>query len=327
MSANVELSYDSRNEQQLRGLLGPTIEVLLADPDVTEIFIRPHGIWIERLSTGFVALPATARTIKLEPLLRAFASLTAQNLSLASPRIQISLKLGTQGERLRFTALYAGPGGVDSILTIRIPRIKRIDLQEAVITYGLKQEWSRTLLESLTMPQGLLVAGGVGSGKTTFLRSVTQHVIDQNDGRDNIVIVEDTAELSLDEQPFVTAMESSQWLSFGDLCRDALRHRPTRLVVGEVRGGEAIDAVRVGGTGAALYMTLHCNSAHGAVRTLLSRMAQGQKETERIDPSSVTDALRWVIVLGRQRGNFKVREFCHIQSIEHNNIQLQEIVA
>jgi Flp pilus assembly CpaF family ATPase len=317
--ARVEIVYDDSTEAFILGALGPEVAAFLADEDVTEIFVRRSWVSVERLSSGFESVPKAVGTCNIVSVLLSLAPLQGTNLSLADASVELSLPIGPG---IRFTGLYAGPAGRDSLLTLRMARIRRVSLETALDSNGGKgQEILGKLTELLAMPQGgLLIAGGVGTGKTTILRSCADHVIENYGNDEHIVVVEDAEELKL-EGPHVTAITSTRWFSYRDALRQGLRHRPTRLIVGEVRGGEAFDAVKAGATaGAGLQMTIHAPTAKGAVRALIARMREGS-EHGHVDPSLVTDAIHYVLVMTRKHNLFQVREFVKLDSIT-NDLQI-----
>jgi len=307
---NIETQYGEAEKQQLLGALGPDILSLFHRDDVTEIFVRPHWTGFESLKDGFVQTTFQAKPA-MTTILRILMSIMGQNLSLASPIVQASLPIGPDGRRVRFSAIYAGAGGIDSLLTIRIPRTMVIALDDSIATYGFTTTQARHLRESLLMPQGIMVSGGVGSGKTTFLRSLVAHIWDTQKGNDHIVVVEDEPELGLDTLPFVTSIEATPWLTFEDACKTALRQRPTRFVVGEIRGPEAQSATRVGAIGAGLYMSIHGETASLALGNFYARIRQAQElGSGQVDFAAISAAIRTIVILRRTHRQGKTEFRC-----------------
>jgi Flp pilus assembly CpaF family ATPase len=309
-----EIVYDERTEEMILDALGPIVRELLEDADVTEIFLRRKWAAVERLSCGFQRHDAILEKgqARIVAILYLLAPLIGIDLSLASPAVEITLPIGPG---IRFTGLYAGPAGRDSLLTLRIPRAKRVPILDVCGGDPSLVEFFQSFLGK--RHGGLLIAGGVGCGKTTTLRTISECLIETYGVDEHVVVVEDNEELLL-EGPQVTSLCSTRWYPYREVLRGALRQRPTRLIVGEVRGAEAFDAVKAGAAaGAGLYMTIHAPTAAAAVRTLLSRMREGS-ENGYVDPSIITDAIQYVLVMTRRRDKFSIREFAHLERVDSN---------
>ena len=247
---------------------------------------------------------------RIVAILYLLAPLVGIDLSLANPAVEITLPIGPG---IRFTGLYAGPAGRDSLLTLRVPRAKRVPILDVCGGDPSLVEFFQSFLGK--RHGGLLIAGGVGCGKTTTLRTISECLIENYGVDEHVVVVEDNEELLL-EGPQVTSLCSTRWYPYREVLRGALRQRPTRLIVGEVRGAEAFDAVKAGAAaGAGLYMTIHAPTAAAAVRTLLSRMREGS-ENGYVDPSIITDAIQYVLVMTRRRDKFSIRNFAHLERVD-----------
>lgn len=320
----IEARYDETTEAQIRDALGREIVNIIEDEasDVTDILVRPDWAAIESLSNGFESRPHLSKAVKIIPLLRVLAPLSSRQLGITEPDVEISLPIGPG---IRVTALYAGPSGTQSFVTIRIPRVLRLNLDQWADRSGVaKGEWLDVLKAHLSQPmRGTLIGGGVGTGKTTFLRACAQHILDTTGTNEHMVVVEDNKELNL-KGPQVTAIESTRFFTYRDALRHALRHRPTRLVVGEVRGGEAQDAATAGATGAGLLCSIHVDTAQGAARMFLSRMKQGNPGGI-ADPHVFADAIDLILVMRRERGKFRIGEAATVSAITNDGVQLQEV--
>lgn len=301
-----EPRWDGRTEELLRSELGEQVWALIHDPekDVTEILIRHDWGSVERLSSGFGRIDALEKTCNVIGVMRLLAPFCGIRLGHQDAIVEIGLPM--IGDGIRVAGSYSGPSGMFSFLTIRIGRVKPIPID---LLFGgtVREDFRETLKELVVRPDfGLLVAGGIGSGKTTALRSIQQHIIDTTGADEHFMVVEDSAELRL-VGPQVTQMTSTRWTSTEATLRASLRHRVTRLVVGEIRGGEALDAIKAGALGAGLGMTIHANSAAGAIRTLKARMREGSPNGN-IDANQIIDAVKMVLFVRRQRGNFVLAE-------------------
>ncbi len=244
--------------QELIGL-GP-LDPLVIDPTTTDVLVNaPDSVWVDRghgLQRTDVRLGSEADVRRLAQRLAATAG---RRLDDAAPHVDAQLPGG-----VRFHAVLA-PVAVDStVISLRVPSRQAFTL-EAMVLHGSMDHATAELLRAMVRRRlAILVSGGTGSGKTTLLSALLSTV--PHDER--IVIVEDSTELAPSHphvvrlQARLANVEGSGAVSSRDLVRQALRMRPDRLVVGEVRGAEVVDllaAMNTGHEGGA--GTVHANSA------------------------------------------------------------------
>ena len=238
---------------------GP-LDPLLRLPGVTDVLVNgPDQVLIDRgcgLETTEVRFPDEESVRRLAQRL---AARGGRRLDDAAPFVDLRLADGT-----RFHAVLAPLARPGTVLSLRIPRTRVFSLAELAGAGAVSPAGSRLLAKVVERRLAFLVSGGTGSGKTTLLSSLLSLV----DPRDRIVLVEDASELRPDH-PHVVGLEARPaniegqgLVTVRDLVRQALRMRPDRLVVGEVRGPEVVDLLAAlntgheGGCG-----TLHANSA------------------------------------------------------------------
>ncbi|MFC9267665.1 TadA family conjugal transfer-associated ATPase [Streptomyces zhihengii] len=248
--------------EELRGELvgaGP-LEPLLADPSVTDVLVSaPDRVWVDRgagLELTAVTFPDAASVRRLAQRLAAVAE---RRLDDARPWVDARLPDGT-----RMHAVIPPVAVGSTCLSLRVVRPRAFSLDELVRAGTVPPGGDRVLRALMRARLSFLISGGTGSGKTTLLSSLLGLVGE----RERIVLAEDSAELRPDH-PHVVRLESrsanqegSGRVTLRDLVRQALRMRPDRLVVGEVRGGEVTDLLAAlntgheGGCG-----TVHANTA------------------------------------------------------------------
>jgi pilus assembly protein CpaF len=246
--------------------LGP-LEALLADPTVQEImvvapatlFVERNGR-IERTSLRFTDAETVRATIEriVTPL--------GRRIDESSPLVDARLPDGSRVNAVIPPLAVKGP-----CITIRKFRDVPFSLAEIVDRGGLSAAMARFLERSVMARKNLVVSGGTGSGKTTLLNALSAAI----PGHERVVTIEDAAELRLG-QPHVVALEARPpnregegACSIRDLLRNALRMRPDRVIVGECRGGEALDMLQAMNTGHEGSMTTtHANSPREAVSRL-----------------------------------------------------------
>ncbi|HET7417256.1 MAG TPA: CpaF family protein [Solirubrobacterales bacterium] len=246
--------------------LGP-LEVLLADPAVEEVMVNgPDRVYIERRGR---LEPTEARFESEDDLRNTIERILAplgRRVDELSPMVDARLADGSRVNVVIPPLAIDGPS-----LSIRRFGADRPD-PDRLVAIGTLAAAERTLLaEAVAARQSILVSGGTGSGKTTLLNALSSFIAPE----ERVVTIEDAAELRL-QQPHVVRLESRPAgiegrgeVTIRDLLRNALRMRPDRIVIGEVRGVEALDlltALNTGHDGA--LSTVHANSPEDALRRL-----------------------------------------------------------
>jgi pilus assembly protein CpaF len=246
--------------------LGP-LEELLADPEVEEVMVNgPDAVYVERGGR----IEATEVRFESERALRdAIERILAplgRRVDELSPMADARLADGSRVNVVIPPLSVDGPA-----LSIRRFTAARPDPDELVASGTLTVELCELLASAVGEPRSILISGGTGSGKTTLLNALSAYI----DPAERVVTIEDAAELRL-RQPHVVRLESRPAsiegrgeVTIRDLLRNALRMRPDRIVIGEVRGPEALDlltALNTGHEGA--LSTLHANSPEDALRRL-----------------------------------------------------------
>jgi pilus assembly protein CpaF len=238
---------------------GP-LEPLLREPDVTDVLVNgPDDVYIDRghgLQRVEIAFPDDEAVRRLAQRLAASGG---RRLDDATPHVDVRLRDGT-----RFHAVLAPLARPGTVLSLRVPHQRVLSLDDLLAAGTLTQEGVRLLRAVVARRLAFLVSGGTGSGKTTLLNTLLSVVSHAH----RLVLVEDASELR-PEHPHVVGLEArppniegAGEVTLRTLVRQALRMRPDRLVVGEVRGGEVVELLAAlntgheGGCG-----TIHANSA------------------------------------------------------------------
>jgi len=267
----VLLSVGDRAEVAARMLrdsvgLGP-LEPLLADPAVEEVMVNgPDSVYVER---GGRIEPTTVAFADEEELRNAIERILAplgRRVDELSPMVDARLADGSRVNVVIPPLAIDGP-----LVSIRRFGAQRPDPDQLVALGTLSPAQREALEEAVSARRSVLVSGGTGSGKTTLLNALSSFI----GGGERVVTIEDAAELRL-QQPHVVRMESRPAgvegrgeVTIRDLLRNALRMRPDRIVIGEVRGTEALDlltALNTGHDGA--LSTVHANSPADALSRL-----------------------------------------------------------
>ena len=290
---------------------GP-LEPLLRDPAVTDVLVNgPTEVWVDRgagLERTSVRFPSDTAVRRLAQRL---AAPTGRRLDDAQPWVDARLP---DGVRLHAVLPPVAPAG--TCLSLRLARSRVFTLDELVAAGSVPPDGAEVLERLVASRAAFLVTGGTGTGKTTLLSALLSLV----DPGDRILLVEDAGELA-PAHPHVVRLEArppnlegAGAVTLRDLVRQALRMRPDRVVVGEVRGAEVVDLLAAlntgheGGCG-----TLHANSASDVPARLEALAAVAGLDRPALH-SQLASSLRVAVHLARDRkGRRRVAELCVLQ--------------
>lgn len=282
-----------RLQTMLRSAIGADLSAALKDETVTELIANADGrIWIERtgsvLSLEDNRMPAEDR----ERIIRLVATGTGEPCGRNHPIV--SAELPGTGER--FEGILP-PVSTEPCFAIRKPAAAPFTLDDFVRAGSLSNAGLLALRACLKDRKNILVAGGTSSGKTTFCNALLAENSIQDD---RIVILEDTRELQCAAPDCVNLKTYRGAASLSDLVRSTLRLRPDRIIVGEVRGAEALDLLKAWNTGhPGGLTTLHANSALSA----LTRLEQLTQEAIAYPPRElIAEAIDVIVFLTRASG-------------------------
>ncbi|MDO4242964.1 MAG: CpaF family protein [Actinomyces sp.] len=242
------------------------LEPLVADPSVTEIMVNgPNDIFVERAGRLERVPTRFASEADLYQMIDRIVSTVNRRVDESSPMADARLPGGERVNVIIPPLALDGP----TVTIRRFPQPFRLD--DLVARRSLPRSAANLLALLVRARMNVLVSGGTGSGKTTFLNALSGLIPD----RERIITIEDAAELSL-QQPHVVRMEARPANTEGegevtirDLVRNSLRMRPDRIVVGEVRGGETLDMLQAMNTGhEGSLTTVHANSPIDALARL-----------------------------------------------------------
>lgn len=241
--------------------LGSVIVNALSDPEVVEIMVNPDGkIWIERFGSmahsGQLA-PLDARTV-----VRLVASALDQVATAENPLIEGELPL----DGSRFEGVFPPVASAPSF-TIRKKAGRIFSLEEYVDAGIMPRIVFESIIHAIGERKNILVVGGTGSGKTTLVNAIVQHLaVDCPD--DRLVVIEDTSELQI-ASPNAVCLRTTPFITAQNLVRATMRLRPDRILVGEVRDGTALDLLKSWNTGhPGGVATVHANSAIGGLQRM-----------------------------------------------------------
>jgi type IV secretion system protein TrbB len=251
-----------RRRQMLRTAFGPTIAAALADPAVIEVMVNPDGkLWIERASVGREDTGEHIASTEAERIIRLVAAHVRREVTDKAPIV--SAELPETGERFEGVMPPVSPA---PCFAVRKPADVLYRLVDYVGARIVSPRQAEALAVAVRERRNILVVGGTSSGKTTLVNALLAEIADLGE---RVVILEDTRELKCAAADCVSLRTKPGVATLADLVRSTLRLRPDRIIVGEVRGPEALDMLKAWNTGhPGGITTVHANSAQGGLYRL-----------------------------------------------------------
>ncbi len=287
------------------------IKHLLEAETVSEIMVNPDSsVWIEE-SGQIQSLPGIRFDEgALQTGLEVIANRFGKKLDADSPILNLRLPDGS-----RMAAMIPPVVNPRPLMTIRKFTSRNFSFADLVRVQMLTEEQAGILTTAVREGQNILIAGGTGSGKSTLLGVLADAIPED----ERILLIEDTAELLI-RKPHIVSTESQvdthrRKVTFDDLLKAVLRHRPDRIIVGEVRGPEArtlLDAMNTGHRGT--LATIHASSADESVRRLASLAIRGSTNLQlSVAEEDVLRCLDLVVYVSRQQGKRRVEDVVHLR--------------
>ena len=305
--------------------LGP-LEPLLADPTISDILVNSHSkIYIERKGKLEKTSIAFKDDEHLMRVIERIVSTVGRRIDEAQPMVDARLPDGSRVNAIIPPLAIDGP-------TLSIRRFGTDPLKmPALIENGALTKEIAILFEMCVRARlNIIISGGTGAGKTTLLNALSAYI----PGDERIVTIEDSAELQL-QQPHVVRLETRPPNIEGrgevtqrDLVRNALRMRPDRIVIGEVRGGETIDMLQAMNTGHdGSLTTIHANSPRDALSRMETMIQMtGMRLSDRAMRQQMGSAVDLVIQVARLTdGTRRITSISEITGMEGDTITMQEL--
>lgn len=263
MSAQADSVSAERRRAMLRTAMGPAIAAALSDPRVIEIMVNPDGaLRVDILGEGRVDTDVKLDAPQVERIIRLVASHVRSEVHGDKPIVSAELPPLGSGAGERFEGILP-PVSTAPCFSIRKPAARIYTLMDYVTDGIMSAEAARLLGQAVGDRRNILVAGGTSSGKTTLANALLAEMAHLDE---RVILIEDTRELQSPARDTVALRTRADTVTMGDLVRSTLRLRPDRIIVGEVRGGEALDMLKAWNTGhPGGIATVHANSAASAL--------------------------------------------------------------
>jgi pilus assembly protein CpaF len=304
---------------------GP-LERLIADDSITEIMVNgPNEVWIERQGLLYETTVRFTDESHLRRLINKIVSQVGRRIDQSSPMVDARLPDGSRVNAIIAPLSLSGP-----LLTIRKFSSERLTLQDMISSGTLSEEAVDFLKRCTEAQLNILISGGTGSGKTTLLNALSAAIPNS----ERIVTIEDAAELQLSQRHVLRLearpknLEGEGEISIRDLLRNSLRMRPDRIIVGEVRGGEALDMLQAMNTGHdGSLCTVHSNSPRDALSRIETMVLMaGYDLPVGAIRQQMSSALDLIVHLERMDdGSRRVTYVTEVQRMESDIVTIQDI--
>lgn len=305
--------------------LGP-LEPLLADPDISDILVNcSNNVYIERHGILEKTDVVFRDNKHLMQIIERIVSKVGRRIDESSPYVDARLIDGSRVNAIIPPLAIDGP-----VLSIRRFGVIPLKMNDLIMHNALDERMKIILEGAVKTRLNILISGGTGTGKTTLLNVLSEYI----PATERIITIEDSAELQLKQDHVVRLetrpanMEGRGEVNQRDLVRNALRMRPDRIIVGEVRGGEALDMLQAMNTGHdGSIATIHANTTRDAMARLDTMVLMaGMDLPERAIREQIAAALNLILQLIRYPdGTRKVVKISELTGMEGNTIIMQDI--
>ena len=297
-----------RRRQMLRTAFGPTIAAALADPTVIEVMVNPDGtLWIERAGGRATR---HRRAHRQPPRPSASSAWSPRTCAARSPtrRPIVSAELPETGERFEGVMPPVAPA---PCFAVRKPADVLYRLADYVAARIMSVRQAEVLALAVRERKNILVVGGTSSGKTTLVNALLAEVADLDE---RVVILEDTRELKCAAADCVALRTKPGVATLADLVRSTLRLRPDRIIVGEVRGPEALDMLKAWNTGhPGGITTVHANSAQAGLYRLEQLV---QEAVVTVPRDLIVEAIDLVVFIEGRGAQRRVETLLEVASLD-----------
>jgi len=312
----VETTY-GRLLEMLRHAAGPEIIGYLEDPNVVEIMLNPDSkLWVDTLSGGRLNTGVVIRPIDAEKVIRLVANSSGAICDEEHPIL--SAELPGDGSRFQgmLPKIVLAP-----TFTIRKKALHIFTLDNYVEQGIMTVRQKEVIVEAALGKKNILVVGGTGSGKTTLVNGILQEISKTGD---RIILIEDTVELQCSAADLVAMRTRDGAATMNDLLKSTMRLRPDRIVVGEVRGREALTLLKSWNTGhPGGCATVHANSAKSGLTRLESLVSEDSVTPQK---ALIAEAVNVIVFIERYGHGRRIREIVKVNGLKDGEYDLEDVV-
>lgn len=297
------------------------LQELLEDTEITEIMVNgPEQIFLEKQGRIFLWENRFESKEKLEDVIQQIVAKSNRVVNETNPIVDARLENGSRVNVVLAPVALNGP-----IVTIRRFPENPLTMENLIETESITREAAEFLRKLVVAGYNIFISGGTGSGKTTFLNVLSRYIPKE----ERIITIEDSAELQLTDSPNLVSLETRnanvegcKEITIRDLIKTSLRMRPDRIIVGEVRGGEAVDLLQALNTGHdGSLSTGHSNSSRDMLSRLETMVLMGMDLPLPAIRRQIASGIDIIVHLGRLRDHTrKVLEIVEVTGFENGEI-------
>lgn len=307
--------------------LGP-LEDFLADPDITEIMVNgPNSIYVEKQGSLELSHATFSSEDAVTAVIERIVAPIGRRIDESQPYVDARLPDGS-----RVNAIISPLSLVGPCLTIRKFSKEPFTIEDLIRFGSITREAASFIDICVRLRKNIVVAGGTGTGKTTLLNVISSYLPES----ERIITIEDAAELRLHQHHVIRLetrppnIEGRGAINIRDLVRNALRMRPDRIVVGECRGGEALDMLQAMNTGhEGSLTTVHANSPRDVISRLETMvLMSGMELPLKAIREQIGSAIHLVVQIARYSdGSRRVSKITEIVGLEGDKITMQDLFS
>jgi P-type conjugative transfer ATPase TrbB len=311
-------SIKSRAKEKLRRDMGIILLAVLNDPKTVEVMLNADGkLWQEKLGEKMKSI-GTMSAARAEAIIKTVAGYHGKEITKLKPTIEGVLPL--DGSR------FAGqlPPVVQSpTFAIRKKAVSVFTLDQYVENSNMTNEQCQIIKKAIVEHKNILISGGTGSGKTTLANAIINEMV-VCDPKERIFVIEDTGEIQCTAEncvQYYTTLEVTMTM----LLKTTLRMRPDRIIVGEVRGAEALDLLDAWNTGhEGGVATIHANSCEAALMRLKSLITRNNSAPNEIEPL-IGEAVHLIIQIARTSKGPRIQEIMQVSGYENGKYKTTKL--
>jgi type IV secretion system protein VirB11 len=311
-------SVRDRAKRKLARDIGPEVLAALSDPKTVEVLLNADGkVWQERQGEKTRCI-GELRPAQAQAIIETIAGYHGKEVTKNNPLLEGEFPLDGSRFAGQLPPVVAGP-----TFAIRKKATAIFSLEEYVAAGIMSADQRNAVIRAVADHQNILVIGGTGSGKTTLVNSIIGQMV-ENDPTERAIIIEDTGEIQCAAKNYVQYHTSID-ISMTMLLKTTLRMRPDRILVGEVRGEEALDLLDAWNTGhPGGAATLHANSAIEGLTRLKSLVSRNKSAPTEIEPL-IGEAVHVVVHIARTAEGRQVKEILQVLGYENGQYLTQTI--
>jgi P-type conjugative transfer ATPase TrbB len=303
---------ERRLDELLRRQLGSKILDAIGDPQITEIIVNEDGrVWFESYGKGMHEAGLRLSASQVESLIGTVAASLGRVANSDSPIVEGELSI----DGIRFEGLLP-PVARKPCCVMRKPAHVLYTLDDYIRDGILKKTDAQLLREAIDQRLNVVVAGGTGSGKTTLAGAMINEMVERSDPNERYVIIEDTLEIQCRAQNLVQ-LRTAEGADMTRLVRTTMRLRPDRIIIGEVRGAEALALLKAWNTGhPGGVTTIHANSARAALTRLSSLVQETGVPPQ---PELIAETANLLVFIVRTPQGRKITELVRVERYDAAN--------